>query len=78
MDVLECFDQGCGHLFVEVVVALLVFLQSVVDEVFCAQLIDVVLQPWQIETIQTETDQIEKRFYVIYRLCFRLHQELPH
>ena len=52
-------------------------LEAVFDELIGACLVDVVLEPRQVEFIHTEANEVEQRFDVINRPSCRMHVELP-
>ena len=53
------------------------FLEAVFYELIGACLVDVVLEPRQVEFIHTEADEVKQRFDVINRSSCRMHVELP-
>jgi hypothetical protein len=65
VDVAKALCNVTWHLFIKVLMALVSLLQSGVDELLCRVLIDVVLQPRQIEPIETESDQVKKRLDIV-------------
>ena len=50
-------------------------LESIFDELVCACLIDVVLEPWEVELIYTEADEVKERFNIIDWSGCRVHVE---
>ena len=52
-------------------------LEAVFYELIGACLVDVVLEPRQIEFIHTKADEVKQRFDVINRPSRRMHVELP-
>lgn len=56
VDVSETLRQFTRHLLVQILMAFTRFFETVVDELLCRVLIDVVLQPGQVKSIQAECD----------------------
>lgn len=59
VDVSESLGYIPWHVLVKVLMTLTCLLQSVADKLLCWVLIDIVLQPRQIKTVQTERHEIE-------------------
>ena len=64
------------HALVQVLVVSFFLLESVFYELIGTCLVDVVLEPRQVEFIHTETDEVKQRFDVINRPSCRMHVEL--
>ena len=67
MHVLERLAERSWHLLIQVLVMALVLPNAVRDELIRACLLDVVIEPGQIEFVHAEAYQVQKRFDVVNR-----------
>ena len=73
MDVLERLRKGTWHLLVQVLMVPFMFLDSVLYELVRACLLDVIVEPWQVELIHAETHQVQERLDVVDWRCIWMY-----
>ncbi len=67
VEVSETLCQFTWHLLVQVLMALTCLFKSIIDKLLRWVLVDVVLQPGQVKSVQTESNQVEQRLDVVDR-----------
>ena len=67
MYIFECLAQRSRHLLVQVLVMSFVLSHSVSYELFSACLLNVIIEPRQVELIHAEADKVEKGLDVVDR-----------
>ena len=65
MDVFQGLAERCWHLLVQVLVMTFVLSGTIRDELICACLFDVVIEPWEVKLIHAEAHQVQERLDVI-------------
>lgn len=76
--VFESLTKGSRHLLIQVLVMSLVLANSIRNELVCACLLYVVIEPGQVKFIHAEADQVQKRLDVVYWTCVRVQLVLAH
>ena len=76
--VFESLTKGSRHLLIQVLVMSLVLANSIRNELVCACLLYVVIEPGQVKFIHAEADQVQKRLDVVYWTRVRVQLVLAH
>ena len=72
MHVFECLAEWRWHLLIQVLVVSLVLPNAIRYELIRAGLLNVIIEPRQVEFVHAEADQVQERFYVIDRHRIRV------
>lgn len=78
VDVFEGLAEGARHLLVQVLVVPFVLPDPIRDELVCACLLDIIVQPRQVELIHAEADEVEERLDVVDWTRIRIQTVLAH
>ena len=68
LNIAKGFRYRCYHSFIQVLTALAGFINSHLNKIVYARVVDVVLKPGQVEAAQTKAHQVQKRLYVVDRV----------
>lgn len=78
VNVSKCVGDGAWHLLIQVLVALARPLNTRQNKVVGTKLVDVVVEPGQIKSVETKANQVEQRLDVVDGSGPRVHAELAH
>ena len=65
MHILERLTQRSRHLLVQVLMMPLVLAHSILYKLICASLLDIIVEPRQVELVHAEADKVEEGLDVI-------------
>ena len=71
--VLEGLTQWSRHLLVQILMMPFAFVHPVLNELLCARLLDVVIEPGEVELVHAEAHEVEKGLDVVDWGCVGVH-----